>query len=113
MIKMDNLIHRLYSNSGWANLGKFLSIIFILIINGVVTRLLTPYQVGQYFLIFSLVTIATIAAQPGLNQAIIKLVSEHLSKGKINIANYITIRSVKTVLISVFDRPKIFVQLQC
>ena len=100
---MDNLIHRLYSNSGWASLGRFLSIIFILLINGLVTRLLTPYQVGQYFLIFSLVTIATIAAQLGLNQAIVKLVSEHLSRGKVNIANYIAIRSVKTVLISVFS----------
>lgn len=102
-MKTDNLLRRLYSNSGWASLGRFLSIIFILLINGIVTRLLSPYQVGQYFLVFSLVTVAAIAAQLGLNQAIVKLVSEHLSKGKINIANYIAIRSVKTVLISVFS----------
>jgi len=43
------------------------------------TRLLTPLEVGAYFLTLSLVTAASIVAQLGLNHTVVRLVAESLS----------------------------------
>lgn len=76
---------RIFSGSIWAFLGKMGSMSFGLIINALLARLLTPTDLGSYFLAISLVSVATVVAQMGLSRTILRLIAE--APGKKNISS--------------------------
>jgi len=53
-----------------------------LAVNVLLARLLTPKEMGAYFLTLSLVLVATIVAQLGLNLTIVRLVAESMGTGR-------------------------------
>lgn len=71
---------RLLSGGAWAFAGKVASAVTSLLISAALTRLVSPGEVGTYFLIFSLVMVAATAAQFGLNQAAVRLIAEAMAR---------------------------------
>ena len=70
---------RLFSGASWAFGVRMATITLGLIIAGLLARILSPEHMGAYFVIFSLVQVAVIGAQLGLNQAVVRLVAESLA----------------------------------
>lgn len=62
--------------------GRILTVLAGLAVNALLTRLLTPNEVGAYFLTLSVVWGASIIAQLGLNHSVVRLVAESLSLNK-------------------------------
>ena len=67
------------SGSLWTILFKFLAGFFGLLVNILLVRILTPSEVGWYFLTHSLITIFSLIAQFGLPQLAVRLVAENLA----------------------------------
>lgn len=82
MTNDDSVFHtlksRLIKGSIWALAGKLLTILAALIVNAVLARMLTPGDMGAYFLAFSLMSVATVLAQFGLNKTVVRLVAESI-----------------------------------
>lgn len=74
---------QLVSGGAWAISSKVLLVITGLIINALLTRLLTPQEVGAYFLTLTLAGCASMLAQLGLDHAIVRLVAESLGLNKL------------------------------
>jgi O-antigen/teichoic acid export membrane protein len=55
--------------------GRVVSIVLGVVINGFLARLLTPSEYGAYFTSFTLVIVGAIVAQLGLDRAVVRLVS--------------------------------------
>ncbi len=86
---------RLLSGGGWALTGKISTIIIGLFANFLLARLLQPDEFGNYILIVSIVGIATLISQMGLNQAVVRLVAESVAVNNIGFA----VKIVKLVLV--------------
>lgn len=65
----------------WAFVGKTFRMVSGFIVNALLARLLSPDEVGAYFLTFSLITFLSILAQFGMKTTIVRLISESMSKG--------------------------------
>ncbi len=78
----SNLRQRLISGSSWAFVGKIIAAVTGLAVSALLARLLTPKEMGAYFLTFSLVSVAALVAQLGLNQTVVRLVAESLGTGR-------------------------------
>lgn len=76
---MVSLTKRLVLGGLWVLAGKVILVLSTLLINALLARLLAPQEMGAYFLTFSLVSVAAVAAQFGLSQAVVKLVAESLA----------------------------------
>lgn len=72
---------RLLSGGAWASAGKLLSSATGLLVTALLARLLTAKEMGAYFLIFSLVSVAAVLAQLGLDQSVVRLVAGSMGKG--------------------------------
>lgn len=81
-VSSSALKKRLLSGGGWAFGLKTLAIISSLAVNGLLARLLTPEEMGAYFLTFSLVSVSAIIAQMGLEQTVVRLIAESLGMRK-------------------------------
>jgi len=66
---------RLLRGSGWVLLAKVFSSILGLVVNMLLTRLLTHDQVGAYFLVFSLAIFGAQLAVVGMDRAVVRMVS--------------------------------------
>lgn len=75
---MDSLRHRLISGGGWALGSKILTAFLNLITNALLSRLLTPQELGSYFLTYSVVFLGASVGTLGLNQAIVRFVAESI-----------------------------------
>jgi O-antigen/teichoic acid export membrane protein len=53
-----------------------------LMISSLLARLLSPAELGAYFLTVSLVTVATMTAQMGMQRSVVRLVAETMSQGR-------------------------------
>lgn len=73
---MDDIWKRITHGVTWVSLGKGLLMLLGLAANVLLTRLLSPSDVGTWFLLFSIISVVALVAQAGLNQAIIRLVAE-------------------------------------
>jgi len=76
------LKRRLLSGGAWAFAGKIITVISSLVVNFLLARLLTPEEMGAYFLTFSLVSVAAMIAQLGLSQTVVRLVAESIGTGQ-------------------------------
>ncbi len=72
---------RLLTGGAWAFVGRILTAVSVLAVNALLARLLSPAEMGDYFLMFSLVGFAAIVAQSGLATTIVRLVAESLASG--------------------------------
>lgn len=79
MTSTDSLTRRLLSGTLWAASAKFFSVLAAFILNALLARLLSPGDLGVFFLLFSLSTFAGLLARFGLNQTVVRLVSEALA----------------------------------
>lgn len=77
-----NLKKRLLSGGVWAFSGKTLTSLSALAVSALLARLLSPEEMGAYFLAFSLVSVAVVIGQLGLSQIIVKLIAESMGTGK-------------------------------
>lgn len=95
-----SLRERLLSGGAWALAGKILTAITVLAINSLLTRLLTPAEMGDYFLTLSLVGFSSIVAQSGLAVTIVRLVAESLATNNPGRARQAIIWAIKIMLAS-------------
>ncbi len=72
------LLRRLLHGSFWATSEKIVSTLLGLSLYYLLSRLLPPREMGAYFLIMSVVMLAAIVAQLGLNQTIVRLIAESM-----------------------------------
>jgi O-antigen/teichoic acid export membrane protein len=75
------LLKQLLSGGAWAFGGKLGASLAGLVVNSLLARLLSPEEVGSYFLIVSIVSLAAVLANLGLSQAIVRLVAESIGAG--------------------------------
>jgi len=80
-VKNASLKSRFVSGGSWALAGKITSSAATLGVNILLARLLSPEDMGAFFLAFSIVSIFTIIAQWGLGRGIVKLVASELAVG--------------------------------
>jgi len=77
----SNLLKQLLSGGAWAFGGRLGAVLAGLVVNSLLARLLAPDEVGSYFLIVSIVSLAAVVANLGLRQAIVRLVAESIGTG--------------------------------
>ena len=66
---------RLVSGASWAFLGRMLALPVGLLSTMLLARLLSPADLGAYFLAFSLANLLAILAQLGLGRPMVKLIA--------------------------------------
>ncbi|WP_028580031.1 oligosaccharide flippase family protein [Desulfogranum japonicum] len=72
----ENLFaNRLFGSAVWVFAGKLFSAIATVVINGLLARMLTPEELGVYFILLSIVGMAALVAQLGLGQVIVRQIS--------------------------------------
>lgn len=77
---IDNIIkQRLYSGGIWVFGGKMLAFISGIIVNALLSRILTPENMGLYFLTFSLVTFSMMFSLLGMERVIVRIISGALA----------------------------------
>src|SRR6266542_6926934 len=67
---------RLVRGSAWVLAGRILSIVSGVAVNLLLSRILTPAELGDYFLAFTIVLFASTLAQLGMDRTIVRLVAE-------------------------------------
>lgn len=72
---------RLMSGAAWAMGLRVLTSLVSLAVSGLMARLLTPEDMGIYFLMFSVVMVAIIFSQLGFNRAAVRAVAHALGVG--------------------------------
>lgn len=80
---LPSLKRRLLADGAWALGGKIGTAFSALATNALLARLLTPQELGAYFLAFSLVMVGAQAGSLGLNQAVVRFVAESLGLGQL------------------------------
>src|SRR5712691_6335697 len=85
MVTIPRLDHgvrrRLLSGGAWASAGKLFSSATTVLVTAVLARVLTVKEMGDYFLLFSMVSVAAVLAQLGLDQTVVRLVASSIGKG--------------------------------
>ncbi len=75
-IRSSVLTQRLFSGIAWTVSVKIVTFALGLIVSGLLARLLTPDELGTYFLVWSFVTTIAVVSGLGMNQAVVRLVAE-------------------------------------
>jgi O-antigen/teichoic acid export membrane protein len=81
-MQTKSLKYKLLHGGAWAFSGKAVTSLTSLAINALLARLLSLEEMGAYFLTFSLISIATVVAQIGLSQTIVRLVAESMGTNR-------------------------------
>lgn len=77
---MASLHKTIIHGTGWAFFLRVLNAGAVLAVNMLLTRILSPEDVGLYFLVLSLVSLLTYLSSFGLHLAVVRLVAEALAK---------------------------------
>ena len=75
---MQLLKRRLLSGGAWAFGGKILIALVGLVSSALLARLLSPQELGVYFLAYSIVSLGTTLGALGLTQTVVRLVAEDM-----------------------------------
>lgn len=84
--RATSLRRRFLSGASWALSGKIVSAGATLLGNALLARLLSPSDMGTYFLAFSVVSIFAIFGQWGMERGLVKLVAAELAGGRPELA---------------------------
>lgn len=88
-----SLRSRLVSGGVWAIAGRGATIAAGLVINMLLTRLLTPAEFGAYILVLTIAGIAALIGQMGANHAALRIASGLMSEGRTGKAKSVVSRS--------------------
>ena len=78
----STLRRRLLSGSTWALGGKIAAATIGLVTTGVLTRLLTPTEVGVYLLAFTIISVGAVFGSLGLPKSVLRFVAESMTLGQ-------------------------------
>jgi O-antigen/teichoic acid export membrane protein len=77
-LNLPPIRRRLLAGGSWAFFGKAVNVAGAVAISALLARLLSPENMGAYFLAFSVVTGMALAARMGLDNSVVKIVAESL-----------------------------------
>lgn len=97
---MQDMTVRLLKGGVWAFWGKVFGAFSGLAISALLSRLLSPDELGAYFLTFSLVSVAAVVAQLGLTQITVRYVAEAVGNGDLAKAKHSIVLILRIVAIS-------------
>ena len=106
-----SLRNRFISGSSWALIGKVISSASTLGVNILLARLLSPNDMGSFFLILSIISTFTIIGQWGLGRGLVKLVASELASGNTDRAHtaissaFIIVASISIILALLMTSP--------
>lgn len=78
---MSGLRRKIIRGTSWAFFLRVLNAVMLLIVNVLMTRILSPEDVGLYFLVMSIVSFVTYLSSFGLHLAVVRLLAESLATG--------------------------------
>ncbi|MDQ6991283.1 MAG: oligosaccharide flippase family protein [Mariprofundaceae bacterium] len=90
-----SLKEKILKGGAWSLFSNIITAVSTLAVNVLLARLLTPNEMGEYFLILSFVMVAVILAQLGLPNVVVRLIAESISLKKLGKARMIAILMVK------------------
>lgn len=70
------------SGVGWSTAGRVAALASGVVVNALIARALSPADVGAYFVIITIVSILAMVSELGLNQAVVRGVSEAMTRGR-------------------------------
>lgn len=100
MTKPISIKDKLLKGSAWAFGGKLIAVFTGIGVNALIARLLTPDEMGTYFLLFSLVSIMAVVAQLGLTQTVVRLVAESIGTDRPCRARRMVVLSLRITALS-------------
>lgn len=77
----NSLSQRFLSGASWVLAGKIVSACATLAGYALLARILSPDELGSYFIVFSLISILSICSMWGLDRGMVKLVASELAQG--------------------------------
>ena len=81
-VQCDKLLPKaVRRGGGWVIVAKVAGLFSTLVGNAILSRILSPADLGVYYLLFSLINLTNFAAPLGLNRAVVKFLSENLALG--------------------------------
>src|SRR5829696_1487070 len=83
LLGRSSLKQRLVSGGAWAVLGKAGTALTSLVSNALLARLLSPQDLGVYFLAFGLCTFGSLVGALGLNLTVVRFISESVALGQL------------------------------
>ena len=104
-LQKSSLTQRFQSGVSWSFSGKIISAAAALATNALLARLLSPEEMGTYFLAFSLVAVLAISGQWGMNRGLVKLIASELANGHSAlarngiIASFIVVASISLFIV--------------
>jgi len=104
---MSPVKYRIFKGSAWAFIGKVIMTVFGMLINIMLARLLEPDELGVYFLVLSLGSVAVLIGQVGQNQIVVRYIASQMAlnqQGQIKdiILKAIVLTVIASCMISVF-----------
>lgn len=99
---MDAIKERLLRGSLWAIAARVVGILSALTVNALLARLLTPVDMGNYFLTMSVVGLIAIVAKFGMPSAVVRFVAEAMGTGKTGRARKAVIQALLITLVGGF-----------
>ncbi len=79
---MRTLKRRLLHGGAWAFGGKVATALSVLVANALLARLLSPRDLGVYFLAYSVLSLGALLGTLGLTRVVVRFVAENLSLGR-------------------------------
>jgi len=95
---VSSIKKKLILGSAWALSGRIFMVAFALALNGILARLLSPEDMGVYFISLTIVATVAAVAPLGMNQAVVRLVAESIAKQSFEEARGAVLLTIKTVL---------------
>jgi O-antigen/teichoic acid export membrane protein len=88
------------SGLGWSTAGRFVALPAGAAVNVLIARTLQPGDVGAYFVIVNLVSIVALISMLGLNQGVVRGVSEAMTRGRPAAAGGVVKTSLKLTAVA-------------
>jgi len=100
---MNIAIRRKLTNGGvWTLIGRGIAIIAAVAINALLARVLSPQNLGTYFLVFSIALFLSNFSNLGLSRSIVRIIPGLMAEGKTQAARQVILFSLIVVSISAF-----------
>lgn len=100
MLNKKSIQAKLITGGSWALTGKVFTSLAALAVNALLARILSPKELGVYFLTFSLASIAALVSQLGFTQTIVRLIAESLANNHPERARASIVIALRNVLIA-------------
>jgi O-antigen/teichoic acid export membrane protein len=91
---LPSVKRRLLSGGAWATGGRMVAAFTALATNALLARLLSPQDLGVYFLAFSVVGVGTLLGSLGLEEAVVRFVAESIGLDQFEKARRVLRRTV-------------------